>query len=411
MKMILADYILTMDKENHVVKSGALVFDTEIVAILDNQEEALKQYPQATILDAGVNSVVMPGLINAHIHLEFSKNKTTLEYGSFLPWLYSVMEHREALMQSCQEGCYEQILYALMHSGTTTIGATSSQGLDLEAAVNTPLKVVYFNELIGSNPAAADIIYGDFLKRVEDSMRLASDTFVPAIGIHSPYSVHPILVKHAIKYAKENHLRISTHFMESLAEREWLDKGSGDFKPFFKSFLGTDIPVTNAGEFLGLFKNTHTLFVHGVYTSEAELEALSQCNASIVHCPVSNRLLGAKMLDLEAVKRHKIPMLMGTDGLSSNFSTSLFDEMRATLLMHTELDLHLLSRDLLRAATTNAAKTLGVNTGELAVHKAADIITFALPQAVEEKKNIPLQIILHTKAVEHLYINGEKQPL
>lgn len=76
--------------------------------------------------------------------------------------------------------------------------------------------------------------------------------------------------------------------------------------------------------------------------------------------------------------------------------------------MHIGLHPKYLAKDLLKAVTINAAKSLGLNNGSLEAGKDADIITFKLPSIVKDISNLPLQIILHTNEVDKLYINGKE---
>ena len=211
-----------------------------------------------------------------------------------------------------------------------------------------------------------------------------------------------------IDIAKKENVPLQAHFMESMAERKWLDKGEGEFKIFFEKHFKNAKPLIKPIEFLEKFENTNTTFIHCVYANDEELQKISEINASIAHCPVSNRLLNVGKLDLEIVKNHSIPYSVATDGMSSNYSLNLFKEIRAALLMHTDLHPKYLAKDLLKAVTTNAAKQLKLNNGSIEKGKDADLITFKLPGKVKEKENIPMQIILHTNEVEELYINGKK---
>ena len=404
-----AETILTMDPQRPVLKNAAVIFDSQILEVTDDRE-VIERYAQSSaseVIEAAPHSVVMPGLINSHVHLEFSAQATQLDYGSFMGWLYSVMEQREALISACDEACYKRTLAQMAQSGVTTIGAVSSYGFDLQACANGPLKTVYFNELIGSNPAAADMIFADFVDRLESSFEYASDRFKPAVAIHSPYSVHPVLVRKAVHLAKSRGLPVSAHFMESKAERRWLDGGTGEFKPFFEKFLKTATPVGSAADFLACFEGVKPLFVHGVHATDEELTRMAQMGGSLIHCPVSNRLLGCGLLDLEKVKNREIPYTLATDGLSSNYSLSLFGELRSALLMHAELDLALLSRDLLRSVTEVAAKALGLHTGKITPGRAADLISFNLPGKVSDDRLLYTQVILHAGQMERVFIDGE----
>ena len=395
-----ADYVVTMNEKNEILENAEVLFDKKIIDIGYNLE--------GKELYLGKNSVLMPALINSHTHLEFSKNKTLLNYGDFITWLDSVIDKREELFINCKGECYKNAIEEMKKSGVCAFGEISSSGNDLKYLKHSPLKVVYFNEIIGTNPAIVDAMYQDFLNRFYESKKLENEKFKVGVSIHSPYSVHPILMNKVISLARNENLPIQAHFMESKAERMWLDKGEGEFKIFFEKHFKNARPLIKPIEFLEKFKNTNTTFIHCVYANEKELQKISEIGAFIAHCPVSNRLLNVGKLDLEKVKNNYIEYSVATDGLSSNYSLNLFKEIRAALLMHTDLHPKYLAKDLLKAVTKVAAKELNLNNGSLEKGKDADLITFKLPSKVNDIEYLPLHIILHTNEVEKLYINGEE---
>ena len=101
-----------------------------------------------------------------------------------------------------------------------------------------------------------------------------------------------------------------------------------------------------------------------------------------------------------------INLSIGTDGLSSNNSLSMFDELRNALMMHTDIKINSLATKLLKAATVNGAKALGLNKGVLQKDLDADIISFTLPDDIEENEDLAMHIILHTKFVDKTIIGG-----
>jgi len=395
-----ADFIITMNEKFEILKNAEIVFDEKIIDIGYN-------LPGKSIY-LGKNSVIMPALINTHTHLEFSSNKTSLNYGDFITWLESVILNREELFFSCKGDCYKKAIEEMKKSGICAFGEISSTGNDLKYLKHSPLKVVYFNEIIGTNPAIVDTMYQDFLNRLNESLENQNEKFKVGVSIHSPYSVHPILMDKVINLAKDKNLPIQAHFMESKAERRWLDKGEGEFKIFFEKHFKNAKPLIKPIEFLEKFKNTNTTFIHCVYANEKELETISKIDAKIAHCPISNRLLNVGKLDLEKVKNFKIPYSVATDGMSSNYSLNLFKEIRASLLIHTDLHPKYLAKDLLKAVTINAAKQLNLNNGSLEKGKDADLITFNLPDTVNDLEYLPLHILLHINEVKKLYINGKE---
>jgi len=393
--------------DNKFQENLAVAFDTKIQAI-DSVENLQKLYPNASLETPRENSVLYPGFINTHVHLEFSANKTTLQYGEFMPWLNSVIENREELVGSCGNEVMLNACNEMMRSGVTTFGAISSFGTELEVCTKTPQKVLFFNELIGSNATTADMLYADFLERLAESKNCVNDGIIPAIAIHSPYSVHPIVLQRAIAVAKKEGLPLSAHFLESQAEREWLEKEKGDFLDFFEKFFSTSMPVTNIEEFMNAFNSVPTHFTHAVQATEEELNFLSSKGHSIAHCPRSNRLLGCGRLSIETLIENDMPFTTATDGLSSNNTLSILDELRAALMLHHLAPLEELASLLIKSITSNPAEIFSLNSGKIEVGKDADFAFVTLPAKPSNLKSIALQTILHVNEVDEVWIEGKK---
>jgi cytosine/adenosine deaminase-related metal-dependent hydrolase len=400
MQIITPHYILLGDR---VSTNLSIAYDKQIQRIAP-YEELLNQFPDAKVTSLRENSLLMPGLINAHVHVEFSANKTELSYGDFVSWLYSVIENREDLINNCSSECMNKAISNMLNSGITTFGAISSHSLDLQACADAKQNVVFFNELIGSQAVAADALYVDFLSRLDASKAVKRDGFYPAVAVHSPYSVHPILVKKALELVKNENLKLTAHFMESQAEREWLDNSSGEFKDFFHKLLNQNNPVCDSSEFLSYFDDTTALFTHATKINTDELDKISKNKQTIIHCPISNRLLGNGALDIDALNKKNIRWILATDGLSSNYKLDLFEEMKVALFMHSHLPLLQLAKQLLRSVTKDAADALGLNTGEIKEGKNADMIVIDLDAQPTEE--LPIHIILQRYNISKVLING-----
>jgi len=401
MQIITPDYILTPDT---LLFGMSVAFDKTIKKIAP-LEELKREFKDADIIKLKKNSLLMPGLINAHVHIEFSANKTELSYGDFIPWLYSVIENREELINGCGDACMTKAINYMLESGITTFGAISSHGMDLDVCATTPQNVVFFNELIGSQASMADALFGDFLARLDASKNVKREGFYPAVAIHSPYSVHPILIKKALEIVKNEKLKLSAHFMESSAEREWLDKSEGDFKDFFENLLKQSSAVSDPSEFLKHFNGYETLLTHVVKANEEEFKTISSNRHTVIHCPISNRLLGNGALDIQKLKKHNIRWICATDGLSSNYKLDLFEEMKCALFMHSEMPLLELAQNLIKSVTKDAADALGINSGEIAEGKNADMIVLDLDS--KPGNELAIHLILHRYNISKVYINGK----
>ncbi len=405
MEVLTSNWIFTSDKNNSIIENGAIVFDEKIQDI--NTIKNLKEkYPKLTFPNPEENSVLMAGLINSHVHLEFSGNTTTLKYGNFMSWLNSVIANREELIEKANTKLISTKLNKMKKTGTTTIGAISSYGFDLKACVNSPINTVFFCEAIGSKVDMIDTLFADFKARLNTAKKHKAKNFIPALAIHSPYSVHPFLIRECLKIAREENLAVSSHFLESPEEFEWLHKSDGLMTNFFKNFLNQDKALSKPLEFLEQFKNIENLsFTHCCEASSKDFSKISELKASVNHCVTSNRLLNNSKLDLDKLK--DISFTIGTDGLSSNNSLSLFDELRNALMVHTNKNVLDFSKELLFSATLNGAKALGLNKGILQKGKDADIVCLSLPDKIKDKDDLAMQIILHTKFVDKTIIGGK----
>jgi len=404
MKIIYADFIYT--PQGYLSNQG--VAFTDSIQDIDSADILESKYPEAEIITTKPNSILYPGFINTHVHLEFSANKTSLKYGSFMPWLDSVIEHREDLVANCDNAMMMEQCKAMLRSGVSTFGAISSFGNELEVCEKTPQRVVFFNELIGSNAQYADMLYADFIERVKASQSCDKNSLITAaIAIHSPYSVHPIILQKAVNVAKQYTLPLSAHFLESQAERQWLEEGKGELKDFFEKYFNTSTPITSIQEFIHAFDSYPTHFTHCVQANKEELNYLAKKGHSIAHCPRSNRYLGVGRLPLEFLKDIGLKYSVATDGLSSNDSLNIFDELRAALMLHHQAPIDKLAQKFLESITSNAADILGLECGRIECGKLSDFAVVTLDEAPKRIEEIALWTVLHTKEVSKVYIAGE----
>ena len=402
MRILRAKWVLVCDENFKILKDGAIVFDEKIIEVCAFAS-AVRKYPQAEILDFS-GDIAMPAFINPHVHLEFGANKGTLRYGDFLDWLGSVIASRQQLDAAARGRLTLEQIAAMMRSGVGTIGEISSFGGEAEACAQSGIRTVFFNEILGASKDAAAENILKFKQRFERSKALASSLFIPAVSVHSPYSTHPQITKFVTKFARENGLAISTHFMGSAYERQWLRTGRGKFKAWLAKFNPTPAPFYSPQSFVAHFSGLRTLFTHCVWVDDFSI--FDPKLHSITHCARSNRLLSKKRLSFKKLLASGLNYNIATDGLSSNFSLSFLDELRANLMMHDELGLAELAQALLLGATRNAAAALELSLGELKEGKLADIAVF---EGIEcEQSQLPLQLILQSKNAKSLFIEGMK---
>lgn len=406
MNLIGATKIITCNKDFDIISDGGILFsDNEIVEIGKFSQLQQKSKIQGRFYES---CVITPAFINAHTHFEFSANNLRLQYGGFGLWLDSVIAKREAIMKE-NHNAMKLALKETLRSGVACVGAISSNGLDLEILSQSALKVVFFNEIMGTNKQYFPTIIDDFNTRLKKSTLLENANFKPAIALHSPYSLDIELANYAIKKAIERDMLVSAHFLESKEELMWLTMQKGYFKHFFKRFFGNEsaMPFYTKKSFLELLKHCDSLLVHCLYLNNDDFEIISKLNTQIISCPRSNRLLNNRYFDFLKAKDYGFPLIIATDGLSSNNTLSILDEARVALFAYPKYNLNHLAREILLSITQKPAKKLRFDNGILQKNKASDFAIFHINN-IAESSQIELDFLLHAQKVQDLYINGKR---
>lgn len=408
-----AGLVFKCDENFSIIHNGAIAFEEgqdSIIKVGDYKELcALYPHAQKTFLP---NGVLLPALINAHIHFEFGAHFAEFSYGDFGVWLDSLMQKRDALLGDGIESIITQGIKEQVEAGVGSVGAISSYGNDMLPLAKSPLRVVYFNEAIGSNPSAIDFLYKNLISRLEEAKTLASSRFIPALALHSPYSLHPIMAQKLITIATQENYPLSAHFLESSHEREWLTQSSGYFKGFFQRLAGLESPKSfyTPQSFLEMLSPIkHLSLTHCLYITEEEVRLIDKLGGAIITCPRSNRLLNNRFFPHKLIRHTDIPLAIGTDGKSSNNNVNLLDELRASLYAYPNEDMNKLACRLLLSATLYGAKALGLNNGTLEEGKSVDFALFdfikPLVSQGEALSRSALHFILHSQKPSRLYIN------
>jgi 5-methylthioadenosine/S-adenosylhomocysteine deaminase len=106
----------------------------------------------------------------------------------------------------------------------------------------------------------------------------------------------------------------------------------------------------------------HCQVVHAVWVEEAEIDLLAERGAPVVHCPVSNAVLGSGIAPVRDMDQKGVSLRLGTDGPASNDTQDCFENMKAALLFAraSSLDAAALSpRQALEMATVSNGLTVG----------------------------------------------------
>lgn len=336
------------------------------------------------------DSLILPGLINTHTHLELTVMRGFLEDLCFSEWINKLRRSRnevltnEILLDSARLGILEGL-----QAGVTTYADTCSSGVAMPAMKELGVRGVMYQETFGPDPSAADSAMAELDRRISALIGEQTDLVSLGVSPHAPYTVSDDLYAAAARYAVSNNLPLAMHVAESREEEEIVVDGTGDFAEGWKK-RGID-PKPRARspiallEKLGLLTD-RSLLIHCVRLDGADIAAIASHHCAVAHCPASNAKFGHGVAPILPLIAAGVRVGIGSDSVASNNRMDLLDEARLAVLMHRAVSQRhdaFDARDALRLATIGGAAALGVSdrVGTLEVGKEADIAAFRLDSA------------------------------
>jgi len=359
------------------IQNGAvLTRQNRIIAVgpwqeLRGQAEEIIDYP---------DQVLLPPLVNAHIHLELSHldHLAGRDKGQpFLDWLETMLPERERLgavgphvleaMRTTMREQWRQGVIALADIGNTR--------LNLQLTDSFPGFLLPFVEYLG-------LTRKSLVPALKKLGREEGDT---ACTPHAPYSTHPELIKALKDRAREMDALFPIHVAEPPAERELIGQGRGELADFLRGrgfyedvFSGVD----SQGSVQYLHKlgvlDSRTLLVHCVHIDAEELDLIGKTGSRICLCPGSNRFLQVGQAPVAEMLKQGIRPALGTDSAASNPRLSIWREMRILAESYPDVAFE----DIVAMATKDGASALGLDqwTGSLVPGRRAAFLTVTLPQ-------------------------------
>ena len=341
-------------------------------------------------IDVG-SVAVMPGLVNAHTHLELSYLRDRVPRASdFISWVRPVI----ALQRGRSDPSSPEVVAAIgaaidesVRSGTAVVGDISNTLTTFAPLAESPLAAVVFHELIRFNTDDPDGIVAQ-AQRTIDALP-ATRTVRASLAAHAPYSVAPLVLR-AIRAASDAdpRMRCSVHLSESAEEVEFIRHGGGPWRALLeelgawnRSWVppgGSPVEYLEACGFLG----DRVLAVHGVQMSPADLEHLAARGVTLVTCPRSNTYTGAGTPPVEDFYASGVRVAIGTDSLASTPDLNMFAELTAVRALASSVP----AARLLDSATRQGARALGFEDefGTIEPGRSARLIAVAIPAGVED---------------------------
>ena len=335
------------------------------------------------------NVVVLPGLINAHTHLELSWLRGRVPPANqFTDWVKTLVAIRRGTEQLITPEIVAPVhdaIRELRAAGTAAVGDITNSLAAVEPMKDAGLKGVVFHELLGFKERDGALIEATRERRAS----VAGHGIPISLAPHAPYSTSVELFK-AIRQAVSSSdcPILSVHLGESAEEVELLASGSGAWRGMLET-IGVwrddwEIPACGPVEFLerhGVI-DSRTLVVHGVQLDGPSLQRLKALDATVVTCPRSNRWVGVGYPPIERFYQSGVAVAVGTDSLASVEDLNLFSELKTMRWLAPSVP----ARQMIESATLTGARALGLEQqlGSIAPGKQADLIAVTLPGDVAD---------------------------
>lgn len=365
--------IVTMDEENSIVRGDVLIQDGRIVDVATKIDETVNDVIEA------VDCAILPGFVQAHIHLCQTLFRGAADDLSLIDWLkkriwpMEAAHTRESIRASAQLGIAEMI------KGGTTCALTMETVRHTEEVLRvveqTGFRATVGKCMMDKGDGVPAELNEESRASIDESVALIKKwhgqadgrircCFAPRFAI----SCTPELLTEVAELAKRHNVMIHTHASENKSECEIVEGETGKRNIMYLDSVG--------------ITGSRVVLAHCVHLDTEEMETLMSTKTNVAHCPSSNLKLGSGLARVAEMLARKIPVSLGADGAPCNNRLDMFTEMRtAALLQKLAQGPEVLpAARVLRMATIDGAHALGLEQeiGSIEAGKRADVIVVDL---------------------------------
>jgi cytosine/adenosine deaminase-related metal-dependent hydrolase len=329
--------------------------------------------PEGPTRDLGPG-VLLPGLVNAHCHLELSYLRGRLSRAAgFVAWVEAVVSARGTVPEAGMAAASEHAIADLVRQGTVAVADVSNTLMPVAALRASPLRALVLHELLGWDPAAARAILDGGLARIaafDGHPRVAV-----RLAAHAPHSVSPQLLALLVERGGP----AGIHLAESRDEVTFLREGDGAWGAFLArrglGHVAFDPPGVSPVDYADAAGALHPglIAAHCVQAGPADRALLARRGVHVALCPRSNANLGVGVPPLPELLEAGANVCVGTDSLASVDTLDVLDDVAA---LHRAFP-RVPPRTLIRMATWNGARALGIEDLGAIAPGMADALAYA----------------------------------
>jgi 5-methylthioadenosine/S-adenosylhomocysteine deaminase len=403
--LIRGGTIVTCDEHDRVLSGDVLVRGRDIAGVGKTTCAGMTRVVEAQ------GCAVIPGLVQAHVHLAQTLMRGMADDLPLLDWLRKRVwpleaAHDEAtLAASAELGLAEAML-----GGTTTMldmGTVHAHDVVMEACVRAGVRAISGKAMMDAGEGVPPLLLESARASLSESERLAA-RWRGAAGGRLGYAWAPRFVlscseelaRGVVEHANAAGDLVHTHAAEHPEERAAVRELHGE----------DDVAVLRRWGIAG----PRVVIAHGVQLREEEAREVARDGTRIVHCPSANLKLGSGIAPIAELDRYGVALALGADGAPCNNNLDPWTELRhAALLAKLRSGPRALpAKRALRLATIDGARALGLDSlvGSIALGKRADLVVVRIDGPhVEPAGDVFSRLVYACGArdVVHVLVDGE----
>ena len=367
--LIKGGYLITMDAGDHRLYGDLLIEGDSIKQI---GQEINSQADK--VIDAS-GRLVLPGFVQAHIHLCQSLLRGQADDQNLLQWLVTIttLESQytpETLYASARLGLAEMIKSGV--TGVIDMGTLHHQDSVFHAIEESGMRAQAGKAMMDLTENLPPALQETTESSLKESLDLLHRWHGKANG-RIRYGFAPRwqlwntdgLLREIKQEADRHSAGIHGHAGEIHNEVPQMLRERGRRNLKYLEHIGMVGP--------------NVQMAHCIWLDDAEMRVLEETGTHVLHCPCCNLKLGSGIAQVPEMLARGINVALGSDGAPSNNNLDMFIEMRFASLIHKyRLGAEAMpAAAILRMATHGGAKALdlgGTALGSLEVGKTADLI-------------------------------------
>ena len=351
------------------------------------------------------NVAIIPGLINAHTHLEFSNLDTPLGTGdgSFADWIQAVLDYRAS--SEIGGGVIASGLAQSIESGVGAIGeiATAGASSELESEYQESVgELIAYCEFIGLSESRV----AELLQQAEGHINAAkTKKWHAGLSPHAPYTVHGNLLSGLCSLSAAHQVPLAMHLAETLEEIELLEMSTGPLRELLNRLdvwdaAGIQSPGSIQAYLEELNKCWRASVIHGNYLEVDHLRFIGEHRdvMSVVFCPRTHAYFGHSEYPLEQMLAANVRVALGTDSRASNPDLSMIAELGFLAAEFSDVS----AEQLLFSATHAGAYALGLEKIVGAIAAGASSRLLVVPCDDATLDNVHQQVLENLSEFSHL---------